>query len=156
MPLDWVVFYGLLAEIIRKSLSDPTKVWAILSLSERSLTNHSQLLARQTMAQVMNEGKPVWSKDGQWVRMPVPEAFKQFCCGLCVPCIAGQLPFLRGIPTGSIALSQAEKDALCVRMAGHWKIQQLGVDMSAPKKNIGNEMWFCCTYSAIIIPKRHH
>lgn len=88
------------------------------------------------MAQVMNEGKPLWSENGQWVKMPVPEAFKQFCCGLCVPCIAGQLPFLRGIPTGSTPLPQAEKDALCARMAGHWKIQQLGCDSAAPKKNI--------------------
>jgi hypothetical protein len=84
---------------------------------------------------LINKGEPLWSEGGQWPQMPVPDEFKAFCCGLCVPCLKGQLPFLRGIPAGSNPLPQAEKDALCARLAGHWQIQVLGTDPSAPAKN---------------------
>jgi hypothetical protein len=87
------------------------------------------------MDALINKGEPLWSKDGQWPQMPVPDELKAFCCGLCVCIMKGQLPFMRGIPAGSNPLPQAEKDALCVRLAGHWQIQVLGCDPSAPAKN---------------------
>ena len=92
--------------------------------------------ARQPKINVLNDGAPLWSEDGEWLQT------KQFnlCCRACVclcACtnIQAKVPWMRGIPSGSDPLSQADKDALCAKMAGHWHIQPLGCDTSAPESN---------------------
>jgi hypothetical protein len=79
----------------------------------------------------MLANKVYWSEGGAWVRVPVPSNTP--CCVRCI--IAAQMPFWRGIPVGSIPLPEAEKNALCAKMAGHWQVQQLGFDASSPAIN---------------------
>jgi hypothetical protein len=71
-----------------------------------------------------NNGEPLWQgPKGEWVELP---DFRKmlvfpFCC--LAACIT--FPKVRGIPDGSQPLPESEKDALCTKLKGNWKLQPL-------------------------------
>jgi len=86
---------------------------------------------------VFNNGEPLFEPSlGEW---PELYSFKKMFSELplliriclwwypfyCITICHMQYEKVRGIPVGSVSLSQYEKDQLCQRLAGHWKIQPL-------------------------------
>jgi len=82
---------------------------------------------------IYNDGEPLFEPTpGEWTELDISSMiqiplFIKICfwCPLLVFKCCLPKPKVRGIPVGSAPLSKYEKEQLCQRLAGNWKIQPL-------------------------------